>query len=658
MTYLGYCGANVTETMMSWISQINSWNKKSVLIKYISDFCFWGLLDFRANETEIIYDDKPLSHYIDGFLRYEDEEINSNNAPQFCETIYNLTQNAIENNVKVQGGNFTYFSINQSEIVFVNDYYGTRPFYYYIDTKGNLYFTNDIRTLLVNQSIPFEADIGSCMKYCSSSFTVDESTLGENTFFAHIYKLKIGSVAKYDYRSSRFIIRKYEIGLNKLCDVNDNFNDVCIKFRNILNSEVLSAYSATNNELGITLSGGIDSAVVLASALSCGMYERTFCYHLSFKNPVLYQVSDHGIVRQLLKHTNTKGCIVWGDNTLKISNCELGRDYIDHANGPTCLGNYSFYQIVSAVMRDRKSELLLGGDGGDYLFMGTKYCFDYFAAQGNIAEAIGRMHSVSRDSNLVTYIWNLISNFLSLISVKGSNIQYIVKLWTDIVNPPIPYYISGKVRNYEKELNAARVSNYNSSAFLYYWYRRFIYDMVFPKGEYVDSYVEGVSLFQPLMGLPILKFALEVPPYYHYDWYKSVKSQYLARKRILRKAYTDILPQFITQQPEKTNYAMMHTAILRNEAQHLKNIFDVNGVLITDEMELINGVEFCNEIGKVLEFTRDPHYTANLGTKSLFNIIHLELWLRLIQKGRDFYMNLCIPQSKINNCEIEFINCN
>ncbi len=74
-----------------------------------------------------------------------------------------------------------------------------------------------------------------------------------------------------------------------------------------------------------------------------------------------------------------------------------------------------------------------------------------------------------------------------------------------------------------------------------------------------------------------------------------------------------------------------------NEDPLLK-LFTPNYALLTDELGLIEKRAFCNKIKNILNYAEDPHYFFNDQTNYYMNIIKLEIWLQLVDKGRDYFI--------------------
>ena len=83
-------------------------------------------------------------------------------------------------------------------------------------------------------------------------------------------------------------------------------------------------------------------------------------------------------------------------------------------------------------------------------------------------------------------------------------------------NVRTPEYMGPIIHSLDNKQWEQRFLRFNQSKVLKYWYRRFIYDFMFPKGEYSDTRLNSISIYQPLMDNKIFLQALTVPTNLHY----------------------------------------------------------------------------------------------------------------------------------------------
>ena len=258
----------------------------------------------------------------------------------------------------------------------VNDHLGTRPlYYYYNETKDALFFSTDLRLLLLNSAVPFRVNVEKCAEYCSSIMAVHESDVNDDTFFEGVKKLQSCS---YLIKEKNNLILKSYFSVKKFSDMSIMSDDPIKRFRKQLNSINAAQAEKQTGHIGVSLSGGIDSAVVLASLLDLGQKDRVCAYHFGFRTTNLHQCNDVDITEQFIRDMKIKGKIIYADNTLKIKNSILGRDRLTYIDGPSSLGNELAYDILDDIIKSDNVNTVFTGDGGDYLFDGTKFYGDYY----------------------------------------------------------------------------------------------------------------------------------------------------------------------------------------------------------------------------------------------------------------------------------------
>lgn len=651
LIYFGYKGLNAESLGESWLTKVASWMGRkftyNTSLRYDNFVCkmssFFSNDCSKLNKTPIV---------LDGHFEYD-------NVLYSMKNIDNL-----ERGKDFFGfdwiradGDFTLILNNNGTLEIVNDYYARRPFYYHIDADGNLFYSNDIRMLLINPTIPFEINRKACDIFSSAHYAINDAGLKNETFFSKIFKLLPGVKATFSKgqmeHSSYFSASQIlDASYYDFSSATEYYEEYKRKLRKVLKNIV----DANGNKgIGVSLSGGIDSANILAALIDLGLSKHISCYHCSSRNALMYQCSDHQIVKTTLSHCGVKGKIIYINSGTNINNCIIGRDWLHSADGPSTNGNNGFHYNLAALMQKDDIELLLGGDGGDYLFTGTKYAGDYLVSHKMKKEARERADYLATSNNFFSRLqsrarYNLIPRTPIL-----SSIFYKKIFWDDDKGSGVPYYLSPRLKAIDKHYRTIG-KNFSDSKILKNWYRRFIYDFMFPRASYDDASTDSIVSYQPLMQRSIFEFSFRTPPNISYDIYGGAQGSYPVQKTILRQAYKDILPVCITGQTTKTTYATSITATILNEKNNLANLFSHDCRILIAEMDIVDKVKFCDRIKIVLDLASDPHFLANQETRYLMNLINLEIWLQIVDKGRTYYLEQCRIIDKSTNAEIEEVD--
>ena len=100
-------------------------------------------------------------------------------------------------------GMFTFiiYDITNDEIFGARDFYGIKPLYYYLDKKSFM-FGSEIKSFLAHPNFKKELNRSMLEDYLTFQYSV-----GENTFFKNVYKLRPGCYFKY--KDNNLTIEKY-----------------------------------------------------------------------------------------------------------------------------------------------------------------------------------------------------------------------------------------------------------------------------------------------------------------------------------------------------------------------------------------------------------------------------------------------------------------
>lgn len=627
-----------------WYNDIIKYNPH---LEKTNDFVFSDFqivtfgIDYKKNSDSIagIFRNGMCFLYIDGYIFYDNLYVTENSIQSEKEILFNTISEIIDKQEYFRlnnfGGSFLILMKYANKIYIISDNITSKQLFY---TKVNNFviFSNDLRLILANNCINLDINEQKCKSFCSSIYAIHEADVDNETFFEKIYKINSGSI----------------LIINSLGDIYEknyfeeyNVNDIpflagngSIEFRKTINSIVHGGVNqSVSQNIGISLSGGIDSAVVLASLIDSGYKNRAIAYHMSFRDTNLHQCSDHETARALIKDTGIKGRILYIDDSLRMKNSDLGSDHLSYVNGPALLGNELAYDMLAPIINNDYVDLVLTGDGGDYLFMGTKYCGDYYMRNHMYSEALRRSIKLSKSSKKIDQIWSyLLYNVVPLLPYI-SNKMYKKIFWGDIVNFT-PDYVNPEINNIVDVDRATQLSSTGKN--IKNWYRKFIFDFMFPKGPYVGVGIDSFSFSLPFEDNLMFKTAASIPPNFHYDIYRGGQGEYRIRKMVLRRAFGDILPHYITHQKNKTNYTNMNRHILYNDKCNIGKLICERNALLCSELDIVNKTKFKNKIQSVLLLSGDKNFTGGQDINFYMNIIRLEIWLSLVNKGKEFFLKL------------------
>ena len=147
---------------------------------------------------------------------------------------------------------FIIYDMKDNSIFGARDFYGIKPMYYYKD-KDKFFFGSEIKSFLGHPGFKKELNRDMLKQYLTFQYSV-----GEDTFFKNVYKLRPGHYFKY--RDGNLEINKYyEIDLTS-----DNSKSL-EEWKDIIRKELnesIEYHKVSDVEVGSFLSSGVDSSII------------------------------------------------------------------------------------------------------------------------------------------------------------------------------------------------------------------------------------------------------------------------------------------------------------------------------------------------------------------------------------------------------------
>ncbi|WP_347174844.1 asparagine synthase (glutamine-hydrolyzing) [Polaribacter uvawellassae] len=238
-----------------------------------------------------------------------------------------------------------YDKINK-ELTLARDYFGIKPLYIYLQ-KDNFYFSSEMMSLiqlLKENELTFNINKEAQIEYLSKGF-ISKSNIVDNAF-----ELEKGKLFKY--KNKKLYIER---------DINYYENNKGEDLETVLSKEIKEQLNA-DVEVGVLLSGGIDSSIV--TALACSIQKNVSSYSVSFEDESTYDESKYSdFVANKFKTKHHK--FLFTEKVL-LSYLPKLIDTMDiPIYDPAMLPMLFLCENVS-----KTSKVVLSGDGGDELFAG------------------------------------------------------------------------------------------------------------------------------------------------------------------------------------------------------------------------------------------------------------------------------------------------
>ena len=356
---------------------------------------------------------------------------------------------------KIDGAfNIVALKKSSNRLIFISDRFNRPPLYYY--KKDKFFFvSSEIKTIAYLERPSF--DNNSLLEF----FTC-EGVMGNKTMFKNIYLLEPGAYLTIE--NSNLNINYYyklRIYQNKLA-----IDEAIEIYHNLL---IKSVEKRLTRDTGIYLSGGMDSRLLLFSALEIGYHPRTYTFGTLESDDVL-------IASQIAKETGVKNLKLGMDKNYLKKWAKKGVSFTDGAYNIIRMHGIDALSFISDEV-----ESVFNGFGGDYLMRFS-----------------GWFSSMKKDSlkNLIAYILKWANIVIPFNEIENAFTEDFLK---DITQYPI--------KTIENFIKNSKIHTKEILRLYYFLKERMLRLTVL--GLYQDApYIFSKT---PFTDLELMRFALQLP---------------------------------------------------------------------------------------------------------------------------------------------------
>jgi len=435
---------------------------------------------------------------------------------------------------------FAIYDKADKSLFVARDRMGVKPLLYYKD-EDKFIFASELKSLLA-YNIPKELDKVSLFQYLQLNYIPKD-----NSIFKNVFKLLPG---EYIYIKDKNVSKKtyYSIPYSeKNINTSISFDGAKAKFLELLEDSVRLRLIA-DVPLGAFLSGGTDSSAVVALASNHTKHLNTFS--IGYKDEPFFDETKYANL--VAKKFNTNHTV------FSLSNQDLHEhifevlDYLDEPFGDSSA--LPFYILSKRTAG--KVKVALSGDGADEVFAGyNKYFGEYKIRQGGFqAELIKSLYPILQllPKSRNGYFSNKIRQFHRFAEGGRMTPQERYWHWSTVMSEKTAQHLFSKefmakidVNDYnnrkstitkditkEGTLNEVLLSDVHSVL---------PGDMLFK----VDmmSMANSLEVREPFLDHRLVDFAFSLPASYKIDNH--------LKKKLVREALKDILPQELYERPKK-----------------------------------------------------------------------------------------------------------
>lgn len=321
-----------------------------------------GAQPMKSTKNNIISYNGELFNYKNLKTGIDDDIVFKSNSD--TEVLLNLLDNDL-NIIKDLRGMFAfaYYDSNLDELLLVRDQIGIKPLYYHIN-ENRIVFGSEIRTILLDP----EYKIGVNKKALKEHLILGYS-LNEDTLFDGIKRLGAGHTLKVS--NNKIKIEKYFDVLTFVSKPSSENVDLdkCLE-------NTIEIHSISDVKLGMMLSGGFDSNLILSYLNSTGNLNTEF---IAFNAGLDSESESKNSTDKALCSERSIAEKITDDYNVKLKKITVSpkdfisvEEFINIIEEPVCNPSGFLINEICAKAKSTSNKVLFSGHGGDEIFGGYR----------------------------------------------------------------------------------------------------------------------------------------------------------------------------------------------------------------------------------------------------------------------------------------------
>jgi len=305
-----------------------------------------GIFDYGVQP--VYSKDKRLVILFDGELY---DNLSGKSDPEFVLERYQRLQ---ENGVKGIDGSYAFVIVdyNQKVLKIFSDHFGLKPVYYY-QSLSQFVFASEVKAILPLHEGPKRRDNKTIADFFTFGFPI-----GDETLFEDIKLLPAASCLTYDLNSKNMSIQKYWCLIDLFTPKGKH--DLKLQHQEVVDAfiKAVDRRLSYSDQLGLSLSGGLDSRSILAAMGDRAKGLKT--YTVGLKN-----CRDEVLAKRMSEITNTSHTFVEINGKYLNHFREVANQYIYLTDGFYHPRELTEIQVLQ-YLQTAPFKILLRGHGGEF----------------------------------------------------------------------------------------------------------------------------------------------------------------------------------------------------------------------------------------------------------------------------------------------------
>ena len=406
---------------------------------------------------------------------------------------------------------FAIYDKKLDSLFFSRDRLGKKPFFYSLTENGEFIFASEMRAIL---SVIKKKDVNENLIRNFNSKTIFSYEASTNTLFRNINKVPAGSYGYF--RNKKLVINKFWKVENELIKVSNDYNEQVKQFREIF-EESCSLRMRSDVNLGITLSGGVDSSSVMS--VSNFVNKKNFLgkgldpFVASFSNT---SYDEAFYANKVAQHCEKELNLV----DIKLDNAFANLETFTYLNEDIYNTNITPYFLLYKKIKEKNISVTLDGHGADELFGG--YSFDILQSFSDGGLNLKNFNTLS-EIYLNTHPEN-----------EGKRLSYLKKIKLFSRN-----YLGSKILG--RHIKKKNFDSFFNSALYVSSFETILPTLLRQYDRY--SMASGVEIRMPFLDHRLVSFAFSIP------WTSKLRNGFT--KNIVRDSVSNLLPKDIIYRKAK-----------------------------------------------------------------------------------------------------------
>ncbi len=486
---------------------------------------------------------------------------------------------------------FALWDAKEKRLLLVRDPVGVKPLYYCL-RNSQLVFSSEIKAILEDTAVPRRLNPLALDLYLRLNYVP-----GPLSLFDGIEKLPPGAVLTWENQQvSLSNFTKKGTPILSLRPFDETAEELYRRVHESVASQLIS-----DRPVGLYLSGGIDSSAILESMTAAQGRVETFSVGFELKESEQREKfnADFLLARKTARHFGTT------HHEVLVSPSEilpLFEEALYHLDEPVSNATVIPMLKLARFAKERVA-VILGGDGGDELFGGyERYRLSLLSSY------FRRVPSVLR-SGAEAFLPALRKLDTAPGIERFSRFHFLKEPIIQQVMTPEAYHVS-VAREFFAERFFTEVREPFETHFMETDRRSWLVDESLLRSDKL-SMASGLEARVPLLDLPLISYAESIP--------QSFKLSLWQTKRVLKRAFQDVLPTELFQQ-EKRGWFSPGAKWLRypSIAAFAREAFTPSYAPAT--AELFN----WKQVNALL----DAHIAGKYHLTILWSLLSLQIWAR------------------------------